>query len=152
MIDAVKKPEKSAAGRVCAGFLVLLLCAAGAVAIAGEQTRKQPFVASGNKLFMVFANYVEGQEPLFNEWYDRHVQAVVKLPGFVRVQRFKMQPREGRPDPKFRYLIIYEVQGDPSAVHVKIAEAVKAGKVESPDKRAVLEYEAMIYGPVTQVW
>ena len=135
-----------------AAFLVLGLWMVGGVAVAGEQPQKQPFVASGNSLYMVFANAVEGQEAAFNDWYNQHAKAVVQLPGFVRVQRFLMRPREGRADPKFRYLVVYEISGDPSAVHVLIAEAVKAGKVQAPDKRTMLEFEAMTYGALTPVW
>jgi hypothetical protein len=135
-----------------AACLMLALCLTGGAAAAGEPAQKQAFVATGNSLYMVFANAVEGQEAAFNDWYNQHAKAVVQLPGFVRVQRFQMRPREGRADPKFRYLVIYEISGDPSAVHVLIAEAVKAGKVQAPDKRTMLEFEAMTYGALTPVW
>lgn len=131
---------------------VILLAPGSNLAARESHASKPPFIASGHNIFMVFANPIEGQDAGFNDWYDRHAKAVVQLPGFLKVQRFRMQPREGRVDPRFRYVIIYEVSGDPSAVHVRIADAVRAGKVESPDKRYVAEFEAMVYGPITPVW
>ena len=130
----------------------MLIAAGNSLAAQDERAGKPPFIASGSSIFRVFANPVEGQDAGFNEWYDRHAKAVVQLPGFLKVQRFRMQPREGRVDPRFRYVIIYEVSMDPSAVHVRIADAVRAGTVESPDKRYVAEFEAMVYGPITPVW
>jgi hypothetical protein len=42
-------------------------------------------------LFVVFTNAVEGQEDIYNEWYtDVHLKDVLKVPGIVAAQRFKL--------------------------------------------------------------
>ena len=51
--------------------------------------------------FMVLTNPVEGQEDIYNDWYNnRHLADVLKVPVFVSAQRFKLCPthscRSGR--------------------------------------------------------
>src|SRR5436190_568213 len=42
-------------------------------------------------VFVVFTNAVEGQENIYNEWYaDVHLKDVLKVPGIVAAQRFKL--------------------------------------------------------------
>jgi len=111
-----------------------------------------PFVAEGDVLFMVYANPVDGKDTEFNAWYDRHMGAIAKLPEFVKAQRFIVQPRSGRADPPYKYVIVYEVRGsDIDGALAAIGAAVKAGKVESPDMNLVLKLESMAYKPFTAV-
>lgn len=59
---------------------------------------------------LVFSNAVAGREEEFNSWYsDRHVHDVLKTPGYLTAQRFRLldHPRL-RPSP-WRYLAIYEI-------------------------------------------
>jgi hypothetical protein len=40
---------------------------------------------------LVFSNPVPGMEDEFNEWYsDRHVHEIVRVPGYVSAQRFRV--------------------------------------------------------------
>ena len=121
------------------------------VATAKEQSAyATPFVGEGNVLFSVYANPVEGKDAEFNAWYDRHMGGIAKLPEFVKAQRFIVQPRAGRADPPFKYVIVYEVKGDDiDRALAAIGEAVKAGKVEAPDMKLILKLESMAYKAFT---
>ena len=63
-------------------------------------------------LLIVVTNPVPGREQEFNRWYDgQHLDDVLKLPGFVAAQRFKltMDSAQSLPGP---YLAIYEIDAD----------------------------------------
>lgn len=132
---------------------VVLAAAALAAALPGVVSAKDQkeagFVQPANALFMVFANPVEGQDAAFNTWYDKHITDIVRLKEFVRAQRFQMQPRKGRPDPAYKYVIVYEITGDADAALAALGAAVKRGEAEAPDARWVLKTEGMIYRPIT---
>lgn len=61
--------------------------------------------------FVVVTDALPGREEEFNAWYDRqHVADVLRVPGFVAAQRFKLaQPDSSLPG---RYLALYEVETD----------------------------------------
>jgi len=78
----------------------------------------------GRHIFAVLTNPVEGQEAEFNDWYDnRHVHDVLKLPGAVSAQRFKLSPEQSAATP-YRYLVIYELDTD------KLAETIRELKAK----------------------
>ena len=59
-------------------------------------------------LFVGFTNRVEGQDDAFNAWYsDVHLKDVLKVPGIVAAQRFKLSDvqRDAPPFP-WRYLAL----------------------------------------------
>ena len=65
-------------------------------------------------LFVGFTNPVEGEEDAFNAWYsDVHLKDVLKVPGIVAAQRFKLSDAQ-RDQPPFpwRYLALYEIETD----------------------------------------
>ena len=133
-------------------FAALWLAITGVVPAAESAPAKPAFVADGSSLFMVFANSVAGKESEFNTWYDRHMKAIVGLPGFVRVQRFESMSRGGRPDPVYRFVVVYEMRGNTDALMAEISKAVKEGKVEPPDPALVLKTDGMVYRPITPVF
>ncbi len=102
-------------------------------------------VPQGTNMMLVFANAVPGQDAEFSTWYDTHMQAIMKLPGFVRAQRFQMQPRVNKANPPYGYLIMYEFNGDPDTIIAALGPAVKEGRLQAPDPRWVLKTEAMVY-------
>jgi hypothetical protein len=61
--------------------------------------------------FVVFTDAVPGKEAEFNAWYDaQHLADVLRVPGFVAAQRFKLaQPQSDLPA---RYLALYEIETD----------------------------------------
>lgn len=65
-------------------------------------------------VLVVFSNPLAGKEEEYNEWYNQqHLADVLKVPGFVSAQRFKLAEANG--DAVWRYLAIYEFEADDPA-------------------------------------
>jgi len=70
-----------------------------------------------NNIFLVQSEPVPGGEDEYNRWYtDQHIAEVLDLPGFVAAQRFRVADfqRPGNPEPHYRYIAIYEIEGAPA--------------------------------------
>ena len=54
----------------------------------------------------------------FNGWYDPHLDEILVVPGFVSAQRYKLEPAVNTHglDLPFRYLSLYEMEGDTAKV------------------------------------
>lgn len=65
-------------------------------------------------LMVVLSNAKEGHEVEFNRWYsDDHMLATInKLDGFASAQRYELATLPDAPDVPYRYLAVYEVEGD----------------------------------------
>lgn len=65
-------------------------------------------------LMVVLSNAKPGEEEEFNHWYsDLHMlETINKLEGFASAQRFERATLPGAPDVPYRYLAVYEVEGD----------------------------------------
>ena len=64
-----------------------------------------------NFTFVVLTNPREGQEDDYNRWYnDVHVPDVLRVPGFVAVQRFRLCDALSPDGFDFRYLALYEIE------------------------------------------
>lgn len=62
---------------------------------------------------IVMSNPVPGREDEYNDWYDnRHMDDVLSIPGFVRVQRFEYAASLSGESSGFKYLSIYEIDSD----------------------------------------
>ncbi len=63
---------------------------------------------------VVLSNPTSGKEAEFNEWYDKvHVPDVLRVPGFVAAQRFKLGGPQLNDAPRpHRYLALYEIETD----------------------------------------
>ena len=123
------------------------LLTAALIATAGPALAKSdPKVAAelvpvGHNLMMVMANPVPGKDVEFNSWYDGHIRDIMKLPGVIRAQRFKMLSRTGRADPAFSYFILYEFTGSQDELTAAMGAAAKEGRLALPDKNFVLKTE-----------
>jgi NAD(P)-dependent dehydrogenase (short-subunit alcohol dehydrogenase family) len=96
---------------------------------------------------IVFSNPFEGKDDEFNEWYDNvHVAEVLAMPGVISAQRYDLRPlaREDWVGPGFRYMAIYECEGDPNEVLASISKAVHAGEI-------ALMAEVMTGGQLTTI-
>jgi hypothetical protein len=84
----------------------------------------------------------------FNRWYDAHLEEILETPGFVAARRFRLEPVVENPGSpvRYRYLAIYEIDGDPNDALAALADrgmgnkdsysALKdedAGNLELPD-------------------
>jgi hypothetical protein len=62
-------------------------------------------------VLVVLSNAVDGADEKFNDWYtNTHIGDVLKVPGFVAAQRFKLSEAQlGGGETPYRYLALYEV-------------------------------------------
>ena len=76
-------------------------------------------------LLLVFTNPVDGDEEAFNRWYDDvHLDEVLQVPGFVAAERFRLTEEQMGPEERgYRYLAIYEVEGDPAQAFEELQKA-----------------------------
>jgi hypothetical protein len=90
--------------------------------------------------FVVLSNPAAGMEDEFNEWYEHvHIADVLQVPGLVSAQRFKLHqialPDSGEdvgPGPQqaqHRYMLIYELDGDPATVMAEMAARTVSGEM-----------------------
>lgn len=93
--------------------------------------------------YVVQTNAVAGREAEFDEWYsNRHLSDVLAVPGFVAAQRFELSPtqRPGLPAPRYRYLALYEIEGDPAdaleALGRAVADGMELSDAMAPDRSA----------------
>ena len=60
-------------------------------------------------VLVALTNAAEGKDEEFNSWYEDHLQDLLKLPGFVSVQRYRLSDAQNSPVTPYRYLAIYEL-------------------------------------------
>ncbi len=89
-----------------------------------------PLPGAARHVYVGFLNAGEGREDEFNAWYDGfHLREwVTTMPGFVSGQRWRVSD-EQRPevtDVKYRYVTIYQVEGDDIAEMNRLGEVVRA--------------------------
>ena len=83
-------------------------------------------------VLLVMSNPVEGREEEYHEWYENtHIGEVLWVPGIVSGQRFELVAEKGQPETR-RFLVLYEVEGDPQAVF----DALNAARDERQQSRA----------------
>jgi hypothetical protein len=84
-------------------------------------------------LHIVFSEPPEGvSDEEFNRWYDAHVPEILTVPSFVSCRRYRLDPvvaDDGTPR-GFRYLAVYELEGDPAAAIAEL-ESVGFGSKDS---------------------
>jgi hypothetical protein len=89
-------------------------------------------------LYLVMSNPVDDRDDEFNEWYDNvHIHDVLATPGMVSAQRYTVREteinREAGVTPSHRYLVVYEMDGEPDAVMRTIRESVASGAMKMHD-------------------
>jgi hypothetical protein len=86
-------------------------------------------------IFAVLTNPVEGREAEFNAWYDRHLHDILRLPGLVSAQRFRLSPEQSAATP-YRYLVLYEIETNDLAETIRKLKA-RDGTDEIPATTAL---------------
>jgi len=77
-------------------------------------------------VFIVFTNSEDGSDDEFNRWYDEnHIHEILGVDGFLSAQRYELSPyqRPGVEPPEWRYLAIYEIEGDVPGIHAAVEAA-----------------------------
>lgn len=82
-----------------------------------------------DQLLFVFSNPVDGHEAEYDEWYDDHVAHLVGLDGFVSGQRYRLTTGMARDEPPYKYVVVYEVEGDGDAARNSMRSGLKDGSI-----------------------
>jgi hypothetical protein len=77
-------------------------------------------------------------EAEFNAWYDAHLDEILSIPGFVSAQRFRLEPVvvDEEAGVRYRYLALYEIEGDPAEVLAAMAERQLGTRDSYADRKA----------------
>ncbi len=80
----------------------------------GAQVLKEGESSMAKYTLVVLSNATAGKEAEFNEWYNKvHVPDVLRVPGFIAAQRFKLDGPQLNDAPRpHRYLALYEIDTD----------------------------------------
>ena len=63
--------------------------------------------------FMVFSNADSGKEESYLKWYEgQHIHDLLRIPGFVAAQFFKLSDTQYAGTQPQRYLMIWEIETD----------------------------------------
>jgi hypothetical protein len=147
----MRKTERETIGRREAiGSAVAIAALFGFTAKATAAARPAPGlkVPKGRHLYFVTSNFVEGKEAEYRAWYVRHIAQILQIPGFVSAQQLVYTPTQGRKQPAFQYMVIYEIEGDPDTVIGRLGPAVAAGKLDRPDPALFKAAGSWVYSPV----
>jgi len=85
---------------------------------------------------LVYSRPFPGRDDEYNEWYDNtHIPDILKVPGVVSAQRYDLRPlaREQGTEPEYRYLTIYEIEGDADEVMAAVSQAATSGQAVMSD-------------------
>jgi hypothetical protein len=102
--------------------------------------------------FIVLTNAVPGREDEFNRWYtDTHLSDVLRLPGIVAAQRYKLAPKQRREGPyPYHYAAIYDIETENLDETIS-ALKTKSGTSDMPISDAMhTDRLALIYEPITK--
>lgn len=86
----------------------------------------------------VFSNPTEGNDEVFNTWYEaEHVPDVLAVDGVTAAQRYELAPMKppevdgfaALPAPAHRYLAVYELDQDADTVMASFLERVGSGEM-----------------------
>ncbi len=103
---------------------------------------------STTSVFIVHTNPVEGREDEYNDWYNNtHLTDVVAVPGITRARRYEISEAQDNPLTTFRYVAIYEIEGDPSIAMDALHAALEAGMYVSESLSTQLY--STVYEPIT---
>jgi hypothetical protein len=102
-------------------------------------------------IFVVQSNALHDREAEFNEWYSgTHLAEILKVPGMATAERFVLSPHQRRRTdalpPRFKYLTIYELDGDPRAT----LDALEAPNARVPGLAIARPLSADLYTSITE--
>jgi hypothetical protein len=83
--------------------------------------------------FLVFSQCKPGKKELCDRWYAKHLDDIRRIEGIASAKELAVVPVAGRNGMNKDRLIVYEIDGDPAAVLGRLAPAVAAGRLQSPD-------------------
>jgi hypothetical protein len=107
------------------------------------------------QILVVLTNPMPGQENEYNRWYtEQHLDDVLKVPGMIAAQRFKLalDGAKSLPGP---YLAIYEMETsdpppDPQETFEALAKAANAGQMPVTPALDTVNIVASVFRPITE--
>jgi hypothetical protein len=100
--------------------------------------------------FVVMTNPKEGREQEYNDWYNKqHLADVLKVPGFVSAQRFKLaSDQRAKTASPFKYVALYDI--DTNDIAGSLAElGARAGTERMPISGAMADEKfTYVYEPI----
>jgi hypothetical protein len=107
------------------------------------------------QILVVVSNPTPGNEAEYNRWYsEQHLPDVLRVPGFVAAQRFKlgMDSANSLPGP---YLAIYEMESDdpnpdPALAFAALSKATDAGAMPISPALDTVNIVASVFTPITE--
>jgi hypothetical protein len=104
--------------------------------------------------FIVLSNATSGNDDTFNDWYSNtHVHDVLKVPGFVSAQRFKVLEAPGPTGamPGWRYLALYEIETDDLAASLgELGKRIGGPAMAMSDTMDMASAVALTFTPITE--
>lgn len=100
-------------------------------------------------VLQVLSNPVSGREEEYNRWYtERHLADVLKVPGFVSAQRFRLAAADAGSG--WHYLALYEFEAD-DAAQALAALTARAGTDAMPlsDAMDLASYSVLPWAAIT---
>jgi hypothetical protein len=95
------------------------------------------------------------QDAEYNRWYtEQHLDDVLRVPGVVAAQRFKVAFDAAKTVPA-PYLAIYEIEtadenADPKAIFAGLAKAAEAGQMPMTPAMNMENMVASVFVPITE--
>ena len=78
--------------------------------------------------FVALVNAKDGQESAFNDWHSgTHLPEVVRAAGFTRGERLRLVDGSNGDGTVYRYLVLFEGEGDPMQALTKLGAAMGSG-------------------------
>jgi hypothetical protein len=112
-------------------------------------------------IWIVYTNAAEGTDEEFNKWYDEvHVPDLLKIPGVVKAERFKVADWQSAPRGELlevvpveeaelphRYLAVYTIESDdPAAVLREISSKATS---EMSISETLKESSTILFAPLS---
>ena len=98
---------------------------------------------------IIYTSPVADREAEYNEWYTKqHIPDVLRVPGFVAAQRFKLPDEAGKPP---RYVALYEMEtDDPDALTAELTRLAGTPAMIMSDAMDMADLSMTVVKAVTE--
>lgn len=102
-------------------------------------------------ILMEFANALPGRDADFDRFANQRIPAVLRLPGWLAAQRFRIADTTGRPPgDKPKYLTVWEAEGvSAQAINITLNHALESGVVRKNEAADASTAEIVYWEPIT---
>ena len=102
--------------------------------------------------FVVFSNPVSGKEETYLKWYEgQHIHDLLRIPGFVAAQFFKLSDTQFVGTQPHRYMMIWEIETDNlPAVFADVQARLEDGRTVFTDAFDNSTYTNTTMYPITR--